>query len=88
MSRFAAFALGVTLIAASDWELVAPAQPDLPPICATSAATCGAAVRAIRQGILGWEPLYTDCRPSPNCRERTTGREDCIVGHDCREGRR
>jgi hypothetical protein len=87
IARFAAFALGVVLIASSDWALVAPTQPELPPICAPSAATCAAAARAIRNGILGWEALYTDCQPSPNCRERTMGREDCIVGFDCREDR-
>lgn len=83
MSRYAAFALGVVLVAASDWELVAPAAPHLPPVCATTEEICEVAAKAIRDGRLGWERDYTNCRPSPYCRERRMGHEDCIVGFDC-----
>lgn len=67
MSRFAAFGLGVVLIAASDWALVAPTQPELPPICAKSEVTCRLAVEAIRDGRWPIEPGYVECRPTPGC---------------------
>lgn len=63
----AAFALGVILVGASDWALVAPARPDLPPICAKSEVTCALAVEAIRDGRWPIEPGYVLCRPSPGC---------------------
>jgi hypothetical protein len=67
MSRFAAFALGVLLISAGDWQLVAPAQPDLPPICAKSEITCETAAAAIRDRRWPIEPGYVLCRPAPGC---------------------
>jgi hypothetical protein len=86
--RFAAFAVGVVLIGSTDWALVAPSRPDLPPICATSEPTCEAAAKAIRDGVIGWEPVYTTCRQKPRCREIRDGREDCIAGFDCGGERR
>ena len=92
MSRYAAFAAGVVLVAASDWALVAPNHPDLPPICATTEAICHEAVPTERWSGRG-DPVhpvvnpvnadYTRCLPYPYCRERSMGRQDCIVGFDC-----
>lgn len=61
--------IGFVLVAASDWELVAPADPSLPPICAKSQATCEAAVSAIQAEPprLPWERAYAACRPAPGC---------------------
>ena len=80
--RLAAIALafGMALAAASDWALVAPAHPELPPICAKSQATCEAAARAIREGVIGWEPVYTTCRPAPGC---FSPESECIAGYNC-----
>lgn len=80
MTRFAAFAVGVVLIAASDWQLVAPARPELPPICATSEATCRLAVEAIRDGRWPIEPGYVLCRPAPGC---FSPESECIAGLNC-----
>jgi hypothetical protein len=67
--KAALLAAGFALVAASDWELVAPADPSLPPICAKSETTCLAAVAAIHAEPprLPWEPAYVSCRPSPGC---------------------
>lgn len=79
-ARIAAFALGVVLIGAADWELVAPGAP-LPPICAKSQAVCEAAARAIREGRWQIEPLYTSCRPAAApCFD---ARSLCIDGYNC-----
>jgi hypothetical protein len=63
----AVFAGILVLAASSDWALVSPEHPELPPICAKSQATCEAARDAIRRGVLGWEPVYNACRPHPGC---------------------
>jgi len=62
-------ALGFVLAAASDWALVAPSDPSLPPICAKSEATCMAAISAIHADPprLPWEREYTACRQAPGC---------------------
>ena len=67
--RLAAIALafGMTLAAASDWALVAPAQPELPPICAKSETVCRLAVEAIATRRWPIEPGYVECRPAPGC---------------------
>lgn len=74
-------ALGFVLIAASDWQLVAPSDPSLPPICAKSEATCEAAVAAIHAEPPRWpiEPAYTTCRPAPFC---FSTESELIAGRD------
>lgn len=85
MSRFAAFAIGVVMIASTDWELVAPTQPDLPPICAKSEADCRLAVEAIRTGRWPIEKGYVLCQPAPGC---FSPESECIAGFNCGSVRR
>lgn len=85
MIRAAALTLGVVLAAATDYELVAPAQPELPPICAKSEAVCWLAVEAIRDRRWPIEPGYVLCRPRPGC---FSAESECIDGYNCPTVRR
>ena len=80
MSQFAAFAAVVVLIAASDWALVAPSRPELPPICAKSEIVCETAVAAIRDRRWPIEPGYVECRPAPGC---FSAESECIASYNC-----